>query len=127
MKYEFNLDQNEIMHVTFYGDLEESDVLQYMADIEPILSRHNADNPLYTIIHSHTVGKFSSGARRQFSMLGQDPRLGKLCVLDANRFIRVVAKFVTKVSGRDGDMKFFDSEAEAIAWLKQEQSTFRNS
>jgi hypothetical protein len=116
MAYELSTGADGIVRATFIGDTDKDDALAYHKDLEQYMDKANEDNLFNLIIYVDQAGKFSAEARKSFSQLNDDPRMGRIAYLGANRFIRVITNFVQKASGRN-NMRFFDSEEEAVSWL----------
>jgi hypothetical protein len=74
--------------------------------------------PLPVLSDVTRAGKLSSIARRNLATMSSDPRMGKNAIVGVNRYQRVMASFVIKASGQH-NVRFFDSETEALEWLKE--------
>lgn len=117
MAHELKMDEDGILRIKFIGDTGKDDAAAYLQDLQPFLETATAKTPLNMLIYVEQAERFSGAARKAFDQLNQDARTGKLAYLGANRFIRVLASFVSKASNRN-NMRFFDTEAEALTWLK---------
>jgi hypothetical protein len=56
--------------------------------------------------------------RKAFFDLNSDPRLGKSATVGVDRYTRVLLDFMLKATKRD-NIRLFDTEEEALAWLKE--------
>jgi hypothetical protein len=119
MAHEMQMGDDGILRVKFWGDFEQADVDAYMADFQPILEQ--VTGKIHFLVEVSGVGKASSGARKLFGEMFRDPdpRTGKTALLGANRYVRVVAGFVIKITSGQ-NMRLFDSEEKALAWLKED-------
>ena len=52
-------------------------------------------------------------------MFDNEPRYGKVAIVNASRFTRVAATFMMKATSRDDSVRFFDNETEALGWLRE--------
>jgi hypothetical protein len=85
--------------------------------LTPYLESATETEPLLLLSDVSRLGKVSVKARSALAGLSGDPRLGKNAILGSSRYQRVLATFIDKAVGRD-NIRFFDTEAEALAWLK---------
>ena len=117
MGHEMHLGDDNILRVKFWGDFDQADVEAYMADFQPIVE--SATDTIHFLVDVSQVGKASAGARRIFGEMFSDPHplTGRSALVGASRYIRVVAGFVMRVTGAK-NMRIFESEDEAVAWLK---------
>ena len=119
MPYELEIRDDGIARLTTIGDQDGEDVGNLRKDLESLLEAATEAEPVRLVVDSSRSGKTSSAARRIYVELGRDPRLGKTALVGARRYSRLLATFVIKATGRD-NIGFFDSEEEALAWLKAE-------
>jgi hypothetical protein len=117
MTYELMLGEDGILRATFIGNTDKEEAEAYHKDMVQFLELSSEEKPLHLIVYVDRAGKFSAEARKSFSRLNEDPRMGNIAYLGANRFVRVITGFVLKASGRH-NMRFFDSETQAVTWLK---------
>lgn len=120
MAHELRMGNDGILRVAFIGDMGKDDVEAYIRDLAPFRATATEAEPLIFIIDTSRLGKASSAARRIFAELAREPRIGRSALIGVNRYVRVLAGFLGKATGR-GNFRFFDSEEEAVAWLKNEQ------
>lgn len=107
-----------ILYSTFTGDIGLDDVSEFVENVEPYMQ--TAATPLHFVVDAQHEGRWSLDARRQFTnMFDKEPRYGKVAIVNASRFTRVAATFMMKATGRDDTVRFFDTEADALTWLKQ--------
>lgn len=118
MAHEMHMRDDGILEVIFSGDFDAAEVDAYMRDFEPYLEV--GPDIIHFLVDVSQVGKSSAAARRTFGEMFRDPhpRTGKTAMVGANRYLRVVAGFVMKATGAQ-NMRIFDSEEDALAWLKQ--------
>jgi hypothetical protein len=101
------------------GDVDEEDMEAFLDELTPYLEAATEVQPLLVLSDTSRTGKLSAIARRLLAGLGRDPRLRKTAILGSGRYTRLVASFINKATGRD-NIRFFESEQEALAWLKAE-------
>jgi hypothetical protein len=112
---------DDILHFTFIDDLSDKDAKTYREDVMSFAEATIEAEPLPMFVDSSRLGKVSPVFRKVIVELLRDPRIGKMAAVGANRYARVLATFFTKATGRD-DARFFDSEEEALTWLKANRS-----
>ena len=118
MAYKLEMDQEGILRLWFEGNISTEEMEAFRADFTAFLEQSTEEKPLLVLSYSTSeAAKFSPGARKIFVQLNRDPRIGKAATLGVNRYTRVLAGFILKASGRD-NVQFFDTEEEAVAWLR---------
>jgi hypothetical protein len=120
MAHEMRMGDDGILRVAFIGDMDREDVEAYIRDLAPFRATATEAKPLTIIVDTSRLGKASSAARKAFIGLANDPRIGRSALIGVNRYVRVLAGFLAKAAGRE-NYRFFDSEEEAVAWLKNDQ------
>lgn len=117
MAHEMHMGDGSILRVKFWGNFDQADVEAYLADFRPILE--SATDTIDFLVDVSEVGKASAGARRMFGEMFRTPHplTGRSALVGANRYIRVVAGFVMRITGAK-NMRLFEFEEEALAWLK---------
>jgi hypothetical protein len=118
MPYQLQMKEDGILWIGL-DELLEEDVESFIRDFTAYLEAATAEKPLrtYTVNTSPTI-KYPTAIRKMFATLNSDARLGKSATVGINRYARVLVGFVLKATGRD-NIGFFDSEEEALAWLKE--------
>jgi hypothetical protein len=118
MAHEMHMGDDGILRVKFSGDFDTKDVEAYMADFAPIVE--NATQTIDFLVDVSEVGKASANARRAFGDIFRNPHpsTGRTALFGDSRYIRVVTGFVLRITGSQ-NLRIFDSEQEALAWLKQ--------
>lgn len=118
MAHEMHMGDDGILRVKFSGDFDAPDVDAYLADFVPIIE--NATQTVNFLVDVGEVGKASASARRAFGDVFRAPHplTGRTALIGASRYLRVVTGFVLKVTGAQ-NLRLFDSEQEALAWLKR--------
>lgn len=118
MSYELDKIQDNIIRLAFIGDINESDVEALIKDFRPYLEATPPGKSIGLLIDASRDGRMSPSARRNFTKLNHDSRLGGVGICNVGRLNRVMATFVMKATGRD-NIHFFDTQAEAIVWLEE--------
>jgi hypothetical protein len=120
MPYEIHVGDDGILRVTFEGDLDLSDITAYTMAYRPFLEGASEAEPLHFLVDVSRLGKASAKARKLFvdEFRAPDPRIGKSAMVGASRYVRVLASFMMKATGRE-DIRLFTTEKEALAWLEE--------
>jgi hypothetical protein len=119
MAHEISMGDDGILRLAFIGDMVGEDIEIFIKDFTPFLEAATEVEPLNILADASRAGKTSSAARKAYVRLNRDLRGGKVAVVGARRYGRVLVSFILKATGRD-NVRFFDSEEEALAWLKAE-------
>jgi hypothetical protein len=119
MAHKLEMCDDGILRLAFIGDQDEKDMEAFQQDFAPFLEAVTEEEPLRIFTDSSQSGKFTSAARKTFLTLNRNPKIGRTAILGASRYTRVLAGLVLKATRRD-NIRFFDSETEALAWLKAE-------
>lgn len=124
MAHEMKMGDDNILQVKFSGDLDEASLRAYIRDYEPFIQATSASRPLHFLVDVSQVGKIPTGVRRIFNEIFRDPdpRTGYTAIVGANRYVRVMASFVLRATGTP-NLRMFDSEDKARAWLKSLDAT----
>ena len=117
MAHEISLGSDGILRLAFIGDVDKTDIQLFLKDLQPFLDAATEQAPLHCIVYADKVGNYSTAARRTFSQLNADPRVGLAAIIRANRVTRVLAQIVSKATNKD-NLKNFFNENEAILWIK---------
>lgn len=120
MAHEIRMRDDGVLWVAQIGYVDEADMAAFLEGLTPFLEAATETQPLLILSDTSRTGKLSASARKLLAGLGRDPRLRKTAILGTGRYTRVVASFINKAAGRD-NIRFFDSEQEAVAWLKAER------
>jgi hypothetical protein len=122
MAYKIGMLQDNILRVTFEGELNQEDMEGYLQEYNRYLANVSETEPLLFLVNSAEVTKVSASARKYFvQVLRQpDPRTGRTAMVGSSRYVRVLTGFILKAVGRD-DIQLFDTEEQGLAWLKEGQ------
>jgi hypothetical protein len=118
MAHKLQLIRDGLVRLAFIGDIGEADVDAFIQDLQPYLDTLSEGDVLDLLVDGGPAGKMSSAARRKFSKNGEDRRYGLTGTYNVKPFNRVFALFMMKITGRQ-NIRLFDSEEEAIAWLNE--------
>jgi len=106
-----------VVRTAFIGDMTEQGVNALAEDAQPFLEASSAKKPTPVLHDSSRSGKYTSRARKAILAFFSDPRIGKIAVIGARPYTRVLLSFLIKASGRE-NMRLFGTEPEALAWLQ---------
>ncbi len=118
MTHEMAMIEDGIVRMAFIGEVDDQAAESWYREFMPFLEATTAKRPISLLVDASRDDKMSGGARRTLAQVQADPRLAKVAIVKINRFNRVMITFLSKVTGRD-NMGLFDTEAEALAWLKE--------
>ncbi len=110
------LGEDNIVRITAVGEFDEATInMMYDAVLKFI---NMVEEKVKIIIDLNKAGKISTGARKNAAKFADNEKIGKLAFLGLHPVARVIASFFMGIS-RKKDMRFFRTEAEALAWLKE--------
>ena len=116
MAHELQLESEGVLRLAFIGDTDRRGAEKLVADFQPFLEQVTVENPLLILWDDTQGGKTTVDVRKVYAEINRDPRIGKVAIFGAQRYGRVLGEFVLKLTGRD-NVRFFDNEVEARAWL----------
>ena len=97
------------------GDFEEADARKQMARI---LEMAEGRPGRVLVLNDLTeAGKASSGARKVYAELLKSDKIARHAFVGMRTLTRVIVSFLLRASGAE-DAGFFDTEDEALKWLK---------
>lgn len=106
-----------ILLSTFTGRIDLDSVNEFVTNVEPYL-----DGPsptLHFLVDATNEERWSTQARREFTKIFDSESYGKVGIINAGRATRVIARFLMIATNRNDSVRFFDSESDALAWLKE--------
>jgi len=118
MSFEVQPISDQIVKLTIDGDISDEDGEQFLTDINEFRDALPPEKPMHYLVDSMKQGKLSAHTRSIFTEQNKSSGVGKVAVFGSNRFVRVMATFMIKASGRD-NIRFFETETEALAWLQE--------
>lgn len=118
MAYELKMGNDGILRMRASGNVDVAEMESFRLEFEGFLATATEEQPLKILTDSSKQAKYSAAARKIFVELQRSPKVGRAAVVGAKRYTRVLTSFILRASGRD-NVRFFDSEAEAVAWLKE--------
>jgi hypothetical protein len=105
------------LRVKLFDDLDRGVVETLRHDFAPFIEAATPQHPLKTIFFMESLGKISSTARKYFTDLNADPRLGLVAFINPPRRARVLGKFILKATGKN-NILYFDGENKALEWFR---------
>ncbi len=110
-----------ILNVTFSGYVDEAEMKAYFAQVQPFIDAATEAHSVHFLIDVQRLDKISSGARKYLitQFRTSDIRVGKTAVIGSGRYMRTFGSFILQVVGERGQVRFFDSREQAMAWLKE--------
>ena len=110
------LGKDNIGFVALIGEVDESAANRYM---DAALKMMNiVEGGVNFLVDVNKTGKLSTEARGIFKEMSENEKTGKVAIFGMHPVAKVLASFVMGVS-KNKDMRFFRTEEEALAWLKE--------
>ena len=122
MGFEFKRRDDGLIKVSFCGNIEQDDATAYLRSYNELVESTPETDTLLFLVDLSGVGKASAKARKAFMDAFRDPerRKTKSAIVGASRYVVLIADFVIRMIGKE-HIRIFDSEDEAVAWLKAGQ------
>lgn len=109
--------ENNLIHLQSLSDQDEQSAQKISEEISRILK--TKDEKVGLIIDLTKSGKPSSKARKILADMIKQEKLSKVATFGGGTIHRVISQFIIYVSGVK-HTRIFDTEPEALAWLKEE-------
>lgn len=110
-----------VLKVEFIDVISEEDAIGFAAGVQAHLRPEKGAKQLDVLIDTSSAdSKLAPKTRRILTEYNKNPLIGNHAVVGINRALKVMATFIVKASGRN-NIRFFDTEAEALDWLEKER------
>lgn len=113
-------EERGVLYLKTFHTMTEEDVRELMALTETKFKGIETDYALVDMSEA-SAESISKGARKAFKEHAGIINYKKLAVVGANPAARMLAKVALAVIGKSKVTRFFKTEAEALAWLKEEK------
>ena len=113
---EFYLDEENILHIVSYGDLDEDDYEDMSA--ATIKATEDIEGKVNILVDINHCGKVPAKVRRMAKRDFEKETTGKVAMFGMHPVARILASFIIGITRKE-DIRFFKTEAEALAWLKE--------
>ena len=110
------LGEDNILYVTLVGEQDEKTPIVLKEAIDK--TKNIVEGRVNVLIDLNKAGRPSSRGRKAGQEVLEDERIGKVAFCGLHPVARVIASFIMGVT-RKKDMRFFKTEKEALAWLKE--------
>jgi hypothetical protein len=117
MAHDIRMGLDGILRARIIGDLDRITMDALLKDLQPYFEAATENAQLNLIMDSSQINTLSSNARRRFTLMNQDTRIGKIAIVGASRSMRVFISFVNKATQRN-NIQMFDLDDQAINWIK---------
>ena len=110
------LGKDNIERITIVGDVDEETEIGINEASYKL--REMVEGNVHALIDLNRAGKTSPGARKRQKEISEHETTGKVALFGLHPVARVIASFTMGLS-KNQDMRFFKTEEEALAWLKE--------
>ncbi len=110
------LGEDNILRVTVVGELDEETQVALNNAGYKLMS--TVEGKVSALVDNNKAGKMSPGARKRQVEISEYEKTAKVAIFGLHPVARVLASFFMGVSQKK-DMRFFRTEEEALAWLKE--------
>ena len=110
------LGEDNILRLTILGEVDEETEIGINEACYKLMNM--VEGKVNTFIDLNKAGKTSPRARKRQKEISEHEKVGKIVFFGLHPVARVVAAFLMGIS-RKKDMRFFKTEEEALAWLKE--------
>ena len=117
MKHVVRWDEdNQCAWLEFDGEITPAHVDALLPMLQALIEGRRR---LLLIDHQRSQGMISGEARAAFVQRGAQLELAKMAFTGLSPLNRMIARVVTKLNGKSEYTRFFQSSAEALAWLRE--------
>ena len=110
------LDEDNIIRITIVGELDEE--TQIGINEAGYKLMNTAEGKVNALVDLNKAGKVSPEARKRQKEISEYEKTVKVALFGLHPVARVIASFFMGIS-RNKDMRFFKTEKEALAWLRE--------
>ena len=110
------LGEDNVLRITVVGEVDKETQTAFNNAAYKLMS--TVEGKVRALVDLNKTGKTSPGARKRQVEVSEYEKVGKFALIGLHPVARVIASFFMGVS-RKKDMRFFKTEAEALAWLKE--------
>ena len=110
------LGEDNMLCLTIFGEVDEE--IEIGINEACLKLMNMVEGRVNTLIDLNKAGKTSPGARKRQVEISEHEKTGKVALFGLHPVARVVASFLMGIS-KNQDMRFFKTEEEALAWLKE--------
>lgn len=119
-KYEVRYDEKVgALRIQTFDTLTKDDVHDIMSAVERELVGKDEKRYVLVDLSQGSSDMVDKEARQAFKKASDPSNFTKVALFGANPAVRMLAKVVLVVSGVSKKTRFFKSEAEALAWLRE--------
>jgi len=122
-KHRIFLGEKNIIFIIANGGSDEEIAKEISGVVDELLSSGSKKMDLFVDLSN--AGKPTPAARKMTRETFEDKRIGKVALIGMNPVSRVLASFVMGITTKK-EMRFFGSEEDALAWLKDKRSQENN-
>jgi hypothetical protein len=109
---------DDMIFLTNVGDINDALALEFDACLKKIVNTEGTKKR-NILVDNNRAGKTSFKARQIFSRMMELETTGKVAIFGMNPVARVLASFFIAMV-KKGDVRFFATKEESMAWLKSE-------
>ena len=113
-KYKVFVDDDSVIHIIEQSNPTEESSFAMKEEVAALVEKTEATLALVDLSYANIP---PSGARRNIVRIFKNPNIEKVAIFGPSVSIRVIAKFIMDAVGLN-NRKFFETEKEAIEWLK---------
>ena len=110
------LGEDDMLYITPAGNFDETTALEVKEVMLKFFDM--VEGKVNLLIDLNKAGKHSSQARKIVKEFAEHGKVGKAAVFGLHPVAKVLASFIMGASQK-GDMRFFTTKEEALAWLKE--------
>ncbi len=110
-----------LLHIVITPPVTVDDARAMVAEIHRLTEAEDWER-VRVLMDLSAVGKIPGPVGKAFANAAEgvkNPRPNRVAMVGASRAVRVIASFITSLVPKYQNTKFFDKEAEGLAWLMQ--------
>lgn len=113
------LGENDIIFNLYEGNQAQESIQNMVNENNRIITKLRRQNkPVLVLADLTKLGQSSIGSRQASADALKNKDYDKVALFGANKFMKYVGNFIITASGQERRARMFDTEDEAMAWLK---------
>lgn len=121
MKHKIYYDEDkQLLHIEFIGDVTVEDCAEIASVLKSLTAEQKSGGFLIDVAGTRTTTLVDKELRQALSQEFVDVGKVKTAIIGATPVLRMLVKALVAMIGTSDISRFFTTEEEAIAWLKEE-------
>lgn len=113
------IDEHGFIREVYEGDQTKATALAIVHKTEQFIRELQIQNkPIFIIVDARLAGRSDIASRGIGAKIVREWPYKKIAIFGANRFLKAIVHLILNTVARQMPVRLFDTEEEAVAWLK---------